>query len=48
MSLVEPMQGADAVVVVESLSVTFPDEGSHGEVVRGVSFSVKEGQRVGR
>jgi oligopeptide/dipeptide ABC transporter ATP-binding protein len=47
MSLVEPMQGADAVVVVESLSVTFPDEGGHGEVVRGVSFSVKEGQRVG-
>jgi oligopeptide transport system ATP-binding protein len=35
------------VVAVENLSVAFPSRSSRGEVVRGVSFSVKAGQRVG-
>jgi oligopeptide/dipeptide ABC transporter ATP-binding protein len=47
MSLVEPMPGTDAVVVVDSLTVTFPTDEGPGEVVRGVSFSVKKGQRIG-
>jgi oligopeptide/dipeptide ABC transporter ATP-binding protein len=47
MSLVEPMSETDAVVVVDSLSVTFPSEEGTAEVVRGVSFSVGRGQRIG-
>lgn len=47
MSLVEPMSETDAVVAVDSLSVTFPSEHGSIEVVRGVSFSVGKGRRVG-
>jgi oligopeptide/dipeptide ABC transporter ATP-binding protein len=47
MSLVEPMPEIDAVVVVDSLSVTFPSDEGAAEVVRGVSFSVGKGQRIG-
>ena len=47
MSLVEPMPETDAVVVVDSLTVTFPSEHGVVDVVRGVSFSVGRGRRVG-
>jgi oligopeptide transport system ATP-binding protein len=47
MSLVEPMQEDDAVVVVDSLSITFPSDIGKGDVVRDVSFTVRKGQRVG-
>ena len=35
------------MVVVENLSVAFPSRSGSGEVIRGISFSVKAGQRVG-
>jgi len=47
MSLVDSGPESDAVVVVDSLSVTFPSDAGPDDVVRRVSFSVKEGQRVG-
>ena len=47
MSLVESLPERGAVVAVDALSVSFPGEGGDVEVVRGVSFTVRAGQRLG-
>jgi oligopeptide/dipeptide ABC transporter ATP-binding protein len=38
---------AEPVVAVEHLTVTFPDTGGDGRVVRDVSFAIAAGERVG-